>query len=66
MEFWVKTRDLVFKTKQIFRKKPSRTHKKEIEKKRKKLMEEYCMQVIADDMTASIVLGSFKVWQKSI
>jgi hypothetical protein len=66
MKFQANTRDLVFKTKQIFRKKPSKTHRKSIEKKRKLLMEEYCMTVIADDMTASIVLGSFKVWQKSI
>ena len=29
-------------------------------------MENFCLSIIADDITASVILGEFKFWEKSL
>lgn len=35
-------------------------------RKRQKMMIDFCMSTIADELTAAVVLGEFKLWVKSI
>jgi hypothetical protein len=46
-----------FEMKQVFRKKPSHHHRAEIARKRQRMMLNFCMGTIADELTASVVLG---------
>ena len=52
--------------KQVFRKKPSQHHRAEVLRKRQKMMINFCMSTIADELTAAVILGEFKIWAKSI
>jgi hypothetical protein len=51
---------------QVFSKKPSHHHRAEIARKRQRMLINQCMSTIADRLTASFVLGEFKIWSKSI
>lgn len=66
LQYQVEMADEIYEMKQVFRKKPSRTHRKEIGEKRQKMIENFCIRIIADDITASVILGEFKVWSRSL
>ena len=66
MKFQIEVVDEMFEMKQVFSKKPSYKHRAEIAKKRQRMMLNYCMSAIADNLTASVILGEFEIWIKSI
>lgn len=66
IKYQIEIQDGIYHMKQVFQKRPSRKHRAEIARKRQRMMVNYCMECIADEITAAVVLGEFKVWTKSI
>lgn len=58
--------DEAFEMRQVFRKRPSHNHRAEVVRKRQRMMQNFCMSTIADDLTASVIFGEFKLWSRSI
>jgi hypothetical protein len=66
MKYKIEVVDEAFEMRQVFLKKPSHHHRAEVARKRQRMMLNFCMSTIADELTASVILGEFKIWSKSI
>jgi hypothetical protein len=53
----VEVADEAFEMRQVFRKKPSQNHRTEVARKRQRMMMNFCMGQIADQLTASFIFG---------
>lgn len=66
MRYQIEAVDEAFEMRQVFRKKPSYRHRAEVARKRQRMMLNFCMSAIAEDLTASVIFCEFKIWSKSI
>lgn len=66
MRYQIEAVDAAFEMKQVFSKKPSYRHRAEVARKRQRMMLNFCMSAIAEDITASVIFGEFQIWSKSV